>query len=226
LMDTASANSLVTDSAAASSSWGGGVRVNNGSLNVTPDGRRPTPILQKFKAAGKAVGCVTTVPITHATPAGFCINTESRSAQPEIALMYHDLRFDVMMGGGTEFFSADKREDKQDVFGKFQASGFQVAKNRNEMLAIGETGKDAAILGVFHQDGLPYALDRANDEALAQATPSLTEMVETAIRHLRKNRTGFVLQLDAGKVIGLPMRTMSEACFMISWRLMKHWPPL
>lgn len=200
LMDTASANSLVTDSAAASSSWGGGVRVNNGSLNVTPDGRRPTPILQKFKAAGKAVGCVTTVPITHATPAGFCINTESRSAQPEIALMYHDLRFDVMMGGGTEFFSADKREDKQDVFGKFQASGFQVAKNRNEMLAIGETGKDAPILGVFHQDGLPYALDRANDEALAQATPSLTEMVETAIRHLRKNRNGFVLQIEAGKV--------------------------
>src|SRR5690606_34695783 len=37
LMDTASANSLVTDSSAASSSWGGGVRVNNGSLNVAPD---------------------------------------------------------------------------------------------------------------------------------------------------------------------------------------------
>ena len=51
LMDTASANSLVTDSAAASSSWGGGVRVNNGSLNVAPDGRKPVPILQKFKAA-------------------------------------------------------------------------------------------------------------------------------------------------------------------------------
>src|SRR5690554_8151216 len=38
LMDTASANALVTDSAAASSAWGGGKRVNNGSLNVNPDG--------------------------------------------------------------------------------------------------------------------------------------------------------------------------------------------
>ena len=36
LMDMASANAIVTDSAAASSSWGGGVRVNNGSLNVSP----------------------------------------------------------------------------------------------------------------------------------------------------------------------------------------------
>lgn len=30
LMDTASANSIVTDSSAASPSWGGGFRVNNG----------------------------------------------------------------------------------------------------------------------------------------------------------------------------------------------------
>lgn len=41
-MDTASANSLVTDSAAASSSWGGGKRVNNGSLNTNPDGSENT----------------------------------------------------------------------------------------------------------------------------------------------------------------------------------------
>lgn len=200
LMDTASANSLVTDSSAASSSWGGGVRVNNGALNVAPDGSRPVPILQKFKAAGKAVGCVTTVPITHATPAGFCVNSDSRSDQPGIALQYHHLRFDVMMGGGTEFFSADRRKDKQDVFGKFAESGFQVVKTRAEMLAIDTAAKDTPVLGVFHQDGLPYALDRENDETLKATTPSLAEMVGTAIRHLQKNRNGFVLQVEGGKV--------------------------
>lgn len=200
LMDTASANSLVTDSSAASSSWGGGVRVNNGVLNVAPDGSRPVPILQKFKAAGKSVGCVTTVQITHATPAGFCVNSDSRSDQPGIALQYHDLRFDVMMGGGTEIFSADKRKDGQDVFGKFAASGFQVAKTRDEMLAIDANTSEAPILGVFHQDGLPFALDREHDESLKKSTPSLAEMVGTAIRHLKKNRKGFVLQVEGGKV--------------------------
>lgn len=200
LMDTASADNLVTDSSAASSSWGGGVRINNGLVNVAPDGSRPVPILQKFKAAGKAVGCVTTVPITHATPAGFCVNSDSRSDQPGIALMYHDLRFDIMMGGGTEFFSADKREDKQDVFGKFSASGFQVAQTRDEMLAIDRAGKDAPILGVFYPDGLPYALDREHDETLKKTTPSLAEMVGTAIRHLKKGKKGFVLQVEGGKV--------------------------
>lgn len=199
LMDTASANRLVTDSAAASSSWGGGVRVNNGKLNVAPDGSKPIPILQQFKAADKAVGCVTTVAITDATPAGFCVNKESRD-QPDIALQYHDLRFDVMMGGGAEFFSADKRKDKQDVFGKFAASGFQIARTRDELLAIDAAAEDAPILGVFHQGSLPYALDRKNDRMLEKTTPSLAEMAGTAIRHLQKNRNGFVLQVEGGKV--------------------------
>src|SRR5690606_7114307 len=119
---------------------------------------------------GKAVGCVTTVPITHATPAGFCVNSDSRNDQPGIALMYHDLRFDVMMGAGTEFFSADKRKDKQDVFGKFAASGFQVAQTRDELLAIDSGKKDAPILGVFHPGSLPYALDREHDETLKKKT--------------------------------------------------------
>ena len=49
LMDMASASSVVTDSSAASSSWGGGVRVNNGSLNISPNGKENMPILQKYK---------------------------------------------------------------------------------------------------------------------------------------------------------------------------------
>ena len=69
IMDMASASSIVTDSAAASSSWGGGARVNNGSLNISPSGEENLPIWQKFKLKGKKAGCVTTVPITHATPA-------------------------------------------------------------------------------------------------------------------------------------------------------------
>src|SRR3546814_4677142 len=57
-----------------------------------------------------------------------------------------------------------------------------------------------SILGVFHQDGLPYALDRENDAELKKATPSLSEMVGTAIRRLTKNPDGFVLQVEGGKV--------------------------
>src|SRR6478609_6291780 len=109
LMDTASASSIVTDSAAGSSSWGGGFRVNNGSLNVGPNGEMHLPILQKFKKAGKKVGCVTTVPVTHATPAGFCVNSQSRNDMSEIAVQYLNLNFDLFLGGGRDYFSGESR---------------------------------------------------------------------------------------------------------------------
>lgn len=197
MVDTASADSLVTDSAAGSSAWGGGVRVNNGSLNVTPDGGKPKPILQKFKAAGKAVGCVTTVTITHATPAGFCVNVNSRGKEDDIAVAYFEQKFDVLMGGGSDFFMPTVRKDKRDLFGDFLKAGYEVSHTRASMLAT-KPGKP--LLGVFSKEALPYALDRASDRGLADSTPSLAEMMRKAIEVLGANPNGFVLQVEGGKV--------------------------
>jgi alkaline phosphatase len=197
LMDTSSASSLVTDSAAAGSAWGGGMRVKNGALNIGPNGEKPVPILQKFKSAGKSVGCVTTVQITHATPASFCVNNGSRNAMPVIAEDYLSLRFDVMMGGGAEFFSPEKRADNRDLFDAFKQTGFEVARNRTEMMnAKGEK----PLLAVFSEDGLPYAVDRINDKELSENIPSLAEMTKKAIDIMSKNPNGFVMQVEGGKV--------------------------
>ncbi|PIF45920.1 alkaline phosphatase [Chryseobacterium sp. 52] len=196
LMDTASASSIVTDSAAASSSFGGGVRVKNGVLNIGANGERYVPIWQKFKKAGKKTGCVTTVTITHATPAGFCVNSDSRNAENEIAEMYAEIGFDVMMGGGDEFFNPLKREDKKDVYDLYKQKGYQVLKNRTD-LKNSEKGKK--ILGVFSSSGLPYSIDRNHIPEL-QNTPSLAEMAQTAIDQMKDHKEGFVLQIEGGKV--------------------------
>lgn len=197
LMDTASASSIVTDSSAGSSSWGGGVRVNNGSLNVGPNGELHMPIWQKFKKAGKMAGCVTTVPITHATPAGFCVNSKSRNAQEDIAEQYLELGFDIMMGGGNNYFSADIRKDKKDIYASYKAKGWQVARTRQEMMAA---DNNKPILGVFSDDGLPYSIDRTNDKALTDNTPTLAEMAQKAIDRMKGHKNGFVLQIEGGKV--------------------------
>ncbi len=197
LMDTASANSVVTDSSAGSSSWGGGVRVPNGSLNVGANGEQYLPILQKFKKAGKMAGCVTTVPITHATPAGFCVNSKSRNSQEDIAEQYLELRFDVMMGGGDKYFSANKRRDKQNLYERYTSSGFQVAQTRE---AIGKLQKGKPILGVFADDALPYYVDSNGDPDLRQSVPSLAEMAQSAIDHMKDHPKGFVMQIESGKV--------------------------
>ncbi len=197
LMDTASANSFVTDSAAAGSAWGGGMRVNNGSLNIGPNGERPIPILQKFKAAGKSVGCVTTVQITHATPASFCVNNNSRNAMESIAEDYLQLRFDVMMGGGADFFDSSKRSDKKNLFEAFSKAGFEVVRSKDQLT---KANGSKPILGVFAEDGLPYAIDRVHDAKANAVVPSLAEMTKKAIEILNKNDKGFVMQVEAGKV--------------------------
>jgi len=195
LMDTASASSMVTDSAAASSSWGSGMRVNNGSLNVGPKGEMPQPILQKFKEKGKKVGCVTTVPITHATPAGFCVNIDDRDGQAAIADLYLKLKFDVMMGGGSKYFG-DKRKDGS-ILPKYTAAGFKLATNKADMMSLTNSGP---VLGLFADDGLPYEVDRKNDPKLLDSTPSLAEMMGKAIDLMKDHKEGFVLQVEGGKV--------------------------
>lgn len=197
LMDMASASSIVTDSAAASSSWGGGVRINNGGLNVSKNGEPHLPIWQKFKKAGKKAGCVTTVPITHATLAGFCVNSKSRNAQEEIAEIYLEQKFDVMMGGGDAYFSSEKRKDKKDMYKAFESKGYKVVKNRNEMLSA---AIDKPILGVFDDNGLPYSIDQQNNKELSQQIPTLADMTKKAINAMENNAKGFVLQVEAGKV--------------------------
>jgi alkaline phosphatase len=196
-MDTASADALVTDSAAASSSWGGGKRVANGAINVNADGSENMPILQKFKRAGKAVGIVTTVTATHATPAGFSVTSKKRSDEPGIAVKYVDLNMDVVMGGGLEHFSPDLRKDKQDLFAKAAKNGYSVVKDRKSLMTM-ESSKP--LLGIFNEAAVPYALDRSSDSSLIEKIPTLAEMTKQAIKTLSKNKNGFVLQVESGKV--------------------------
>ena len=196
-MDMSSKSSIVTDSSAASSSWGGGVRVINGAVNYNEDGSYNMPIWQKFKKAGKMAGCVTTVPITHATPAGFTAMSNKRSDMAGIAVQYLEQEYDVMLGGGDKYFNAAKRADKRDLYGDFKQKGYQVVNSRDELLAVDTT---KPILGVFGEEDLPYTIDRINQPELKAEYPSLAEMTDVAINRMKNHKNGFVLQVESGKV--------------------------
>ncbi|KAA2223343.1 alkaline phosphatase [Chryseobacterium sediminis] len=196
LMDTASANSIVTDSAAASSAFGGGIRVKNGTLNIGANGEKHLPIWQQYKKAGKKAGCVTTVTITHATPAGFCVNSSKRNAEPQIAEMYAELELDVLLGGGDEFFNPAKREDKKDLYSVYSKKGYRILKTQNDLKEI---KKGEKLLGIFSTGALPYSIDRTHLPEFKN-TPALAELAKTAIDQMKDHPEGFVLQVEAGKV--------------------------
>ena len=104
-----------------------------------------------------------------------------------------------MMGGLTEYFTADKRNDKKVVFKLYEQKGYKVIRDRKGLQALSAAHKSPT-LGVFYENSLPYSLDRANDSNLREQVPTLAEMTTQAISILSKNSNGFVLQVEAGKV--------------------------
>ena len=197
LMDMASANSVVTGSASAASSWGSGQRVVNGRVNMTEQGEALKPILEIFQDAGRATGLATTTNITHATPSGFSVNVMERWDEQAIAAQHVERGYDLLLGGGNRHIAAEHRDDGRDLYSEFANAGYHVARNKQEMLQAGEHHK---LLGVFYDGHLPYSLDHMNTDSYRREIPTLAEMTATAISRLSQNRDGFILQVEGGRV--------------------------
>lgn len=198
MLDTASLNSIVTDSAAAGSSWGCGKRVNNGAVNMGPNGEEHTPILVLAKEAGKSTGLVTTATATHATPAGFAANVASRNEEPKIATQYLEREIDIILGGGLPFFKSESREDGRDLLGEYKSAGYACVLNTEELRKAAKG--NSPILGLFANGNIPFELDRVNSDTLKESVPSLAEMTRVSLNHLNKNRNGFVLQVEGARI--------------------------
>lgn len=194
--ETHSLSSPVTDSSAGSSAWGSGSRIFNGMLNRLPDGTNLTPIGTLVKDAGRRLGLVTTTTITHATPAGFAAVEKKRSSEDEIAEQYLDA-VDVLMGGGLEFFKADRRKDEKDLIDAFNDKGYACWDHRQQVTAGARPEK---ILGLFDYGHLAYAVDRQNQTKLSDKLPTLAEMARAALDCLAPSPNGFLLQIEGGRV--------------------------
>lgn len=198
LIDTSSASSPVTDSAAASSAWGCGHKVLNGSVNVDPTGRPRTPIMHLARAAGLGTGLVTTATVTHATPAGFAAQAVTRTDEDGIARQYLDLGVDVLLGGGTKFFDGTQRADGVDLFAAYATAGYRVARDRAALL--NRTTRADRLLGVFAEGYLPFSLDHRAEPALVASVPTLAEMTRAGLAHLAAHPGGFLLQVEGGRI--------------------------
>ncbi|HQZ28241.1 MAG: alkaline phosphatase [Verrucomicrobiales bacterium] len=192
LVETYSASSCVTDSAAAASAWGIGERITNGMLNILPDGR-PLPTLhEKLQKVGKRTGLVTTATITHATPAGFAATSKDRGKEPDIAEQYLDRKVDVLLGGGIKNFSDDLRK-------KYSSAGYGFVGDRKALQKVGgEAG--TPLLGLFSDGHMPFELDRLNDPKLDLSVPRLAEMTGAALRQLDGSPEGFFLLVEGARI--------------------------
>lgn len=109
-----------TDSASAAASLTTGVKTYNDAINVDFEGRQVEPIAQQLQKRGFAVGVVTSVPISHATPACAYANNVHRDDYQDLTRdmlglpsVAHKVRplpgVDVLLGGG---WGEVKKEDQ------------------------------------------------------------------------------------------------------------------
>ncbi len=98
----------VTESSAAATAISTGKKCANPSIAVGPDGSEYTHMSAQFEEQGRATGVITSVPVSHATPAGFVAHNVKRSAYgPLIEEMLKDTGTDVIMGGGHPIYTDD-----------------------------------------------------------------------------------------------------------------------
>lgn len=117
LLNVASLNSIVTDSAPGAACYSVGNKSNNNQEGVFPDDttdKWDNPRVEHMgnylaRTQGKALGIVTTADVEDATPASFAVHTSDRGAGTGICDMFldeaaskHNLR--VLLGGGRKWF--------------------------------------------------------------------------------------------------------------------------
>jgi alkaline phosphatase len=176
LVWTYSADSLVTDSAAAATALACGVKTNNGMVGMTPDEQSWCTVRELAQAKGMATGLVVTSSITDATPASFAAHVKSRKMEDRIAELLIVSQMNVVFGGGRKFFLPQSdpksgRKDDRDLIAQAKQADYMVIATATGLQSI----RYPRMLGLFQLETLTTVAPE----------PSLALLTETAIDVLR-----------------------------------------
>lgn len=189
------ADSTVTESAAAAVQMATGVKVLARSIGIGPDGKILKTILETAREKGKATGLVTTSGITDATPAAFVAHVERRSEEERIAEQLVSSNVNILFGGRKGFFLPEaekgRRKDPRNLIREAEQNGYEFVSTAEEM----KQAQGEKILGLFNQGNMLFEIDRKGSQE-----PSLTEMTSKALNVLSRNKNGFFLMVEAGRI--------------------------
>ncbi|MDD1621454.1 MAG: alkaline phosphatase [Methylococcaceae bacterium] len=182
-------------------------------------------ILERAEERGMSTGVVTTARFTHATPAVNYAHIADRDweadanlpagatvkdiARQLLEFPYGD-GLEVALGGGRSYFlpktmsdpeyttqkgrRADGRDLTLEWTSKYNNSDY--VWNMAQFDAVNPADTDH-LLGLFERSHMRYEADRKDDGA---GEPSLAEMTDKAIKILQKNKKGYYLMVEGGRV--------------------------
>jgi alkaline phosphatase len=226
LIKTYNVDLQTPDSAGTMSALMTGIKTNEGIISLPASVQRsdcstlPKKTLPTFidlaKAKGKSTAMITTARVTHATPAvtyahSVDRNWESDESIPnkdkklgciDIASQFIDNKqhsLDILFGGGRRHFlpAADggKRSDHRNLISEWQQQGLYVS-NLEQLEKLPDVAELQAEpwLGLFANSHMDYAYQRPKEQ------PSLQQMTAVALKRLEKNKQGYALVIEAGRI--------------------------
>ncbi|XP_048025874.1 intestinal-type alkaline phosphatase [Megalobrama amblycephala] len=187
------------------------------------EGNEVKSILHQAKMAGKSVGIVSTTRVQHASPAASYSHSPERDWYSDKELtseaitggckdiayqLIHNTDINVILGGGRQYMFPKEtfdpeyptftgsRQDKTDLVQEWlkNRKNSKYVWNKKDFDAVKEEQTDY-LMGLFEPKDTRYELER--DPSM---DPSLTEMVEKAIKILSKNSKGFYLFVEGGRI--------------------------
>jgi alkaline phosphatase len=196
--------------------------------HTTVKGNELPTFLELAEQAGLSTGVVSTARITHATPAACYAHSPDRDWEgdadlpeaarengfPDIARQLvefpHGNGLEVVLGGGRSKFLPRATADPEDAsqtgerkdgrnlvnewVGQRPRSAYVWNKSQFDAVEIAQTDR---LLGLFERSHMEYEHDRPKD---AGGEPSLSEMTSKAIDLLAKNRKGYFLMVEGGRI--------------------------
>lgn len=197
-LQTSSVDNPITDSAASATAMATGFKTDNGHISVNPDEAILETILEIAETRGMTTGLVTTVQISHATPAAFAAHVPDRNMYTEIALQMIESGVDVLLGGGEDEFlpatetgcyiEPGERSDGRSLVLEAQAAGFTYVCDLAGLAAVNPLTTNR-MLGLFADEGM-----------VRPFSPSLALMTERAIEILSRDPDGFFLMVEGGQI--------------------------
>lgn len=160
-----------TGSAESATAISTGKKTFRTSIGIGLNGDTLVHASQAAKSLGKSIGVVTSVPFTHATPAGFVAHNQSRHNFGEIAMyMLFNTRLDLIMGAGSPDYSnngepaesSDRYIGSREIWNQIKAND-----GRTEFMYNGETFRVQDANGDGQRDSWTFVESREDFIAMA-----------------------------------------------------------
>jgi len=193
-----------TDSAAAATALATGVKTYDTAIGVDPQKQPLMNIVEIAKQRGMKTGVISSVPFSHATPAGFAAHNESRNNYTALAHdMIFNVRPDVIMGAGNPEGAAAGKEYEYITQADWKAlrdgdTPYALIQDREAFQRLATEPRVGKVFGAFRNHNcLKYC--NADRAAADPTLPTLAEMSEGTLQAL-DNPKGFFVMIEGGAI--------------------------